>query len=107
MRRGGQNTRNSTAAAKAYPLVGLLGWGLALIATPAFNLFDQAINYRADDYALSLTQNPEALCRWLIATEAAGKADPSPLEALLFYDHPPLKPRLINALRWSVASPRS
>jgi STE24 endopeptidase len=86
--------------ARALPIIGLIGWATVMIATPAFNLFDQGINYRADDYAMSLTGDPDALCRWLIATEAASKADPSPVEALLFYDHPPLLARLVNAQRW-------
>jgi Zn-dependent protease with chaperone function len=100
-----QAAPTSWSGARALPVVGLIGWGGLLLATPTFNVFDQVINYRADDYALSLTHDPDALCRWLMTTEAGGKADPSPLEALFFYDHPPLKNRLINSLRWKAAHP--
>jgi Zn-dependent protease with chaperone function len=104
-RRPDRTAPPSTFDGRASPMVGLIGWGVLLLATPAFNVFDQIINYRADDYALSLTRDPEALCRWLMITEAGGKADPSPLEALFFFDHPPLKDRLVNALRWKAARP--
>jgi STE24 endopeptidase len=87
-------------ASTALPLLGLIVWTFLLPATMAFNVFDQVINYRADDYAIGLTHDPDALCRWLIATEQGSKADPSPLESLIFYDHPPLQARLQNALRW-------
>ncbi len=52
---------------------------------------------------MQLTGDPDALCRWLMIDEAGGKADPSPLETIFFYDHPPLKNRLINALRWKAS----
>jgi STE24 endopeptidase len=104
-RRSEQTEPPSASDARTLPVAGLLGWGLLLLATPTFNLFDQVINYRADDYALSLTHNPDTLCRWLMTAEADGKADPSPLEALLFYDHPPLKNRLVNAFNWRAAHP--
>jgi len=87
----------------ALPVIGLMVWVFLLVATPVFNVFDQAINYRADDYAMGLTRDPDALCRWLIATEQTSKADPSAVEALLFYDHPPLAARLRNAQRWKVS----
>jgi STE24 endopeptidase len=81
------------------PVLGLIAWAGLLVFTPAFNLFDQTINYRADAYALSLTRDPGALCRWIVGEAGASKPDPNPLEALFFYDHPPLKPRLEAVLR--------
>jgi STE24 endopeptidase len=93
----------SSADVAALPAMGLIIWAGCLVAAPTFNLFDQTINYRADDYALSLTRDPDGLCQWLVATAAQDKPDPAPLESLLFYDHPPLKARLINAMRWKAA----
>jgi STE24 endopeptidase len=91
----------------ALPAAALIVWACLPFATLAFNGFDRAINYRADDYALTLTRDPDAFCRWLVATEQGDKADPSRLEALLFYDHPPLKARLINAQsRMAAEAPR-
>ena len=102
-RRLGDGGGGSLADPAALPTIGLLAWVFTLAAVPAFNLFDQAINYRADDYAMSLTRDPDALCRWLVATEGRDKANPSPIEAVLFYDHPPLAWRLENAMRWRAA----
>ncbi len=90
----------SVVVARALPLVGLIAWSLMLFGTPIFNIFDQWINYRADDYALTQTNDPDALCRWLLAAEVHGKADPSALESILFFDHPPLKARLVKAMAW-------
>ena len=101
-RRVGCGLPETPSTPGALPLLGLMVWAFLLVATLAFNVFDQAINYRADDYAMSLTGDPDALCRWLVATEQGSKADPSALEALLFYDHPPLQARLENAMRWKM-----
>ena len=101
-RRVGFGLPETLSGPAGLPVLGLMVWAFLLIATPAFNLFDQAINYRADDYAMSLTRDPDALCRWLVATEQGSKADPSMLEAFLFYDHPPLEARLKNAARWKM-----
>jgi len=102
-RRLGSDLPPTLSDPAALPLIGLMIWAFFLVATPAFNVFDQAINYRADDYAMGLTRDPDALCRWLIATEQASKADPSAVEAVLFYDHPPLVARLRNAMQWKVS----
>jgi STE24 endopeptidase len=85
------------------PALALVVWAAVGLSTPAFNLFDQAINDRADAYALSLTHDRDALARWLIREEGRVKADPGALETLLFYDHPPLRPRLAAAMRWTAA----
>ena len=82
----------------ALPVVGLILWAFALPAGIALNGFDRGVNYRADAYALSLTHDPQGFARWLIQSEAKGKADPAWLEMVLFYDHPPLKARLVRAL---------
>lgn len=96
----GQGEASGALDATGPPVVGLIAWASLLIAVPVFNRFDQAINYRADDYAMALTEDPDALCRWLVATEQTDKIDPSPLETLIFYDHPPLKARLLHAMQW-------
>ena len=82
----------------ALPVVGLILWIFALPGGVAFDAFDRGVNYRADAYALSLTHDPQGFARWLIQSEAKGKADPAWLEMVLFYDHPPLKARLVRAL---------
>ncbi len=104
-RRLGEPGLTPPADPAGLPILGLIAWAFVLAAVPAFNVFDQAINYRADAYAMRLTHDPDGLCRWLIAAEASSKADPSGLEALFFYDHPPLKARLIQAMRWKAAHP--
>ena len=81
----------------ALPVAGLILWAFALPQAIAFDGLDRYINYRADAYALGLTHDPQGLARWLIQSEAKGKADPAWLEMVLFYDHPPLKARLARA----------
>ena len=84
-------------------VLALIGWACAIGGSLAFDGLDRAINYRADAYAMSLTHDPDALARWLVTSEAKSKADPGPIETVLFYDHPPLRSRLIAAMRWKAA----
>lgn len=99
-RRLGEGGLGSLGDPAALPVMAMIVWAALPFASLAFNGFDRAINYRADAFAMALTRDPDALCRWLVASEGGDKAAPSALEALLFYDHPPLKARLIAAQRW-------
>jgi Zn-dependent protease with chaperone function len=85
----------------------LIVWALLPVLAISFNVFDQAINYRADAYALSLTKDPRGLCSWLIGQEGGDAVAPGAIETLLFYDHPPLKSRLVQALRDQGLAPKS
>lgn len=80
------------------PIVALTLWALTPVERAAFNAFDQAINYRADAYALALTGDRDALCRWAVKGEGQTASDPNAFEALFFYDHPPLRARIARIL---------
>jgi STE24 endopeptidase len=102
-RKLGEPSLRGAADPAGVAALALIGWACAIGGSLAFNGLDRSINYGADAYAMSLTHNPDALARWLITSEAKSKADPGPIETVLFYDHPPLRSRLIAAMRWKAA----
>lgn len=70
------------------------------LATPAANGFIRAINLRADQYSLEHAGEPDGLAGLLVKSRGGEVADPSPLDEVLFHDHPALKGRLRRAMAW-------
>ena len=60
-------------------------------------------NVRADAYSLDLAREPEGLASVLVKAWDHASVDPNPLEEALFYTHPPLKRRLVQAMTWETA----
>ena len=82
----------------------LLAW--IIVATPLFNAFDRAVNVRADQYSLDHAREPDGLAAMVLRQHGGDKADPSPLEEAVFYDHPSLRSRILHAMRWKAAHAR-
>jgi STE24 endopeptidase len=99
----GEPSLRGAADPASVTVLALIGWACAIGGSLAFNGLDRSINYRADAYAMSLTRNPDALAHWLITSQAKSNPNPGPIETVLFYDHPPLRSRLIAAMRWKAA----
>jgi len=97
-RRLGRPGAASAGDSAALAVLGLMVWAALPLEHIGFNLFDQAINFRADAYALRLTHDQDALCRWLVTREAHGVLDPSPLESALFESHPSTAERVRRVL---------
>ncbi len=82
----------------------LLGW--IIVATPLFNAFDRAVNVRADQYSLDHAREPDGLAAMVLRQHGGDKADPSPLEEAVFYDHPSVRSRILHAMQWKSAHAR-
>ena len=74
-----------------------------MLATPVFNAFDRVVNVRADQYSLDHAREPDGLAAAVLREHGGDKADPSPLEEALFYNHPSVRRRLLHAMRWKAA----
>ncbi len=99
LRRGGLEPSDPAGL----PLWAMIAIAWIAVSAVAFNAFDRAINVRADQYSLDHAREPDGLAASLIAAPQADRPDPSFLEEVLFYDHPPLKRRLLHAMSWKAA----
>jgi Zn-dependent protease with chaperone function len=79
-------------------------WAFIPLGAASFNLFDRVINLRADAHAVAVTGDPEALCRWLVKDSPGADPDPNVLDRVFFYDHPPLRPRLLHVFAQRIPS---
>lgn len=79
-------------------------WFAAMVV--ADHALIRAVNVRADQYSLDHAREPDGLAIALLREWRGDRVDPSPLQAALFYDHPPLADRLLHAMRWKADHPR-
>ena len=79
---------------------------LALFAaTLAGNGYLQWANVRADLYSLDNARAPDGLAADLMRFWDHASVEPNPLEAALFYTHPPLNGRFAHIAAWKASHP--
>lgn len=86
----------------AFPLLaGVLGV-FALLLEPLINAYRRHIERSADEYALTLTDNPMGFITMMtkLTNQNLSEAKPSRWVELLFYDHPPYFKRVARALSY-------
>ncbi len=85
-----------------------------LLATPVMNTLTRISETESDRYSLQTANLPDALATALVKTAEYRDPRPHPLQELLFYTHPSVERRVLEAMRWkasgrvdgSPASPR-
>jgi STE24 endopeptidase len=70
----------------------------------AVNVYLQWANVRADAYSLQHAREPDGLAAVLEREWDHQSIDPSPIETVLFYTHPPLESRILHAMTWKAES---
>ena len=92
---------NSIADIAAFPLLVLTLGSFSLLAMPFTNAYSRYLETAADEYALSLTDAPEALLDMLtkLTNQNLSDATPSRWAEILFYGHPPYSKRVQNIQR--------
>jgi len=91
--------------AKASDPEALTAAAIALVAAVALaNLagdgYMRWANVRADAYSLDHAREPDGLAAVIEREWDHESVDPGPLETAIFYSHPPLAPRLRQAMAW-------
>ncbi|PSJ43435.1 M48 family metalloprotease [Allosphingosinicella deserti] len=71
-----------------------------LLTTPIVNTAMRLVEHDADAYGLELAREPDGAARALLATSSYRAPQPSPLEEVLFYEHPSIENRLRMAMEW-------
>lgn len=88
---------------EALPALAILGFAALVVAALAGSAYLRWANVRADAYSLDHAREPDGLVTVLERDWKHDSVDPTPLEAAIFYTHPPLKSRLRHAMDWKAA----
>jgi STE24 endopeptidase len=83
-------------------LVALLSFFMAL-ATPVTNTITRTAEAQADIFGLNAARQPDGFATVTLQLSEYRKLDPTPLEELVFYDHPSGRTRIFTAMRWKAA----
>ncbi len=71
-----------------------------LLMTPLLNTLTRVQEMQADIFGLNLARRPEAFATVALKLSTYRKLDPSPLEEMVFFDHPSGRTRISTAMRW-------
>lgn len=87
------------------PILLMAAGALGLAVKPLMNAVSRSHERRADNYALTLTNNPSAFLSAMrrLGQQNLAEANPSRLVQVFFYTHPPIKDRLRAAQDWAAA----
>ena len=72
----------------------------SLLTTPLVNTAQRLLEADADRYGLALARAPDGMARAVIAASDYRASSPSPLQEMLFYDHPSNARRIREAMQW-------
>lgn len=72
----------------------------ATLATPLINTVNRIDELEADRYSLEMVDLPDALASALVKTADYRYPRPHPVQELLFYSHPSVERRVLQAMRW-------
>jgi len=92
-------TREITDVA-ALPLAALLFAVFFFVLTPVTNNWTRMQEYEADIFGLDAARQPDGEALVDLKLGDYRKLDPSPLEEMIFFDHPSGRTRITAAMRW-------
>jgi STE24 endopeptidase len=84
----------------ALPLLAAVFGVFLFLATPLSNSIIRVQEEEADLWGLNLAREPVGEAEVLLKLVEYRKAQPGPLEELVFFDHPSAHTRIYNAMRW-------
>ncbi len=76
------------------------------VLTPVTNSITRLQEAEADIFGLNAARQPDGFAEVALKLSEYRKLDPSPMEELLFYDHPSGRARILTAMRWKAEHPR-
>ena len=82
------------------PLLGAVMGCYLFLVTPVINSYSRAQEVEADLWGLNLAREPHGEAEVLLKLVEYRKADPGPLEEVIFYTHPSTRQRIYHAMRW-------
>ena len=82
------------------PLIALLFSIYQFAVTPINNTIVRVTEYEADIFGLNASRQPDGVANAALKLGDYRKLDPSPIEELIFFDHPSGRTRIFAAMRW-------
>lgn len=73
---------------------------LGMLATPLFNNIVRFHESQADYFGVNAARAPDGFAKVALRLSEYRKLEPSPLEEIIFYDHPSGRTRILMAMRW-------
>jgi STE24 endopeptidase len=92
---------------RGLPVFMVVGSVLGLLTTPITNNLTRIGEIEADAYSLRTVNEPDALATALVKTAEYRYPRPSALQEVLFYTHPSVEKRVLNAMEWKAAHPKA
>jgi len=87
------------------PLVGALLAVFFFVATPVTNSIIRSAEAEADMFGLNASRQPDGMAEVALKLAEYRKLRPSPLEEIVFFDHPSGATRIRTAMRWKAEHP--
>jgi Zn-dependent protease with chaperone function len=78
-----------------------------LLLTPVNNTITRTMEFEADMYGLNAARQPDGEANVDLLLGEYRKMDPSPLEEVIFFDHPSGRTRITAAMRWKAEHPET
>ena len=88
------------------PLIAVLFSTYIFLLTPVINTIVRTNEFEADVFGLNAARQPDGFAEAALLLSDYRKMDPTPLEELIFYDHPSGRTRIFTAMQWKVYSKR-
>ena len=82
------------------PLLVALFSGFMFLATPVFNTIIRTNEQEADMFGLNAARQPDGFASTAMKLSEYRKINPTPLEEIIFFDHPSGHTRVQSAMRW-------
>ncbi len=82
------------------PLAVLIFLAINFLLTPVQNSYTRMQEYEADIFGLDTARQPDGEAEIDLLLGEYRKLDPSPLEEIIFFDHPSGRTRIYAAMRW-------
>jgi STE24 endopeptidase len=82
------------------PVIALIIGVYFFAITPVMNTIIRTNEYEADIFGLNAARQPEGFAEAALLLGEYRKLDPSPLEEMLFFDHPSGRTRIHAAMQW-------
>jgi len=82
------------------PLVMLVASLFFFVLTPVMNTFIRTHEHEADMYGVNASRQPDGFALAALHLAEYRKMSPTPLEEVLFYDHPSGRNRIYRAMQW-------
>jgi STE24 endopeptidase len=89
------------------PLFVLIMSAYSFVLTPLSNTTTRVTEREADAFALNAAREPDGTAKVALKLGIYRKMEPTPLEEIIFFDHPSGRSRIRMAMDWKAANPPS